>query len=85
MLYKRWRKTLRSRYSGTGFKPPLGAVIKSDGTERRRKRLDETSQVSDMELNESEQTDEASKWEDTVKTTLVGNGEDKLNGNLITG
>lgn len=40
------RKGPRNRYSGTGFKPPLGAAIKSCGTERKWKRLTEISQVS---------------------------------------
>ncbi|OOR51571.1 hypothetical protein CN535_26425 [Bacillus pseudomycoides] len=53
-------KAHQNQYSGTGFKPPLGAAIKSCGTERKWKRLTEISQVCAIKLNESEQSDEAS-------------------------
>jgi putative transposase len=34
MLYRRWRKTLRSRPAGVGSKPPQAAGVKSPGSER---------------------------------------------------
>jgi transposase InsO family protein len=34
MLYRRWRKTLRSRPAGAGSKPPQAAGVKSPGSER---------------------------------------------------
>ncbi len=37
-LHKRWRKALQSRSTGTGFKQPWGALVKSQGTERHGKR-----------------------------------------------
>jgi len=33
-LYERWRRALRGRQSGAGFKPPQAAVVKSNGGER---------------------------------------------------
>lgn len=34
VLYRRWRKTLRSRPAGAGSKPPQAAWVKSPGSER---------------------------------------------------
>ncbi|MBA3915362.1 MAG: transposase family protein, partial [Acidobacteriales bacterium] len=34
MLYRRWRKVLRSRPAGAGSKPPQAAGVKSPGSER---------------------------------------------------
>jgi len=38
MLFERWKKAFHGRHTGAGHKPPMGAVIKSYGTERMRKR-----------------------------------------------
>jgi putative transposase len=38
MLYRRWRKILRSRPAGAGSKPPQAAGVKSPGSERCGKR-----------------------------------------------
>lgn len=54
MLCMRWRRALRNRHTGAGFKPPLGAAVKSCGIERKGKGW-YISQVCAMELNESEQ------------------------------
>jgi hypothetical protein len=34
VLYRRWRRTLRSRSAGAGSKPPQAAGVKSPGGER---------------------------------------------------
>ena len=39
MLCMRWGQALRNRQTGAGFKPPLGAAVKSCGIERKGKRL----------------------------------------------
>ena len=47
-------KAHRRRSSGGAYKPPTGAVIKSHGAERVRKRLTKISQVRSRKMNESE-------------------------------
>jgi len=46
MLCRRWREALRRRHSGAVVKPPLGALFKSQGAERRWKRLEDQSGMS---------------------------------------
>ena len=55
MLFVRWKKAFRNRYTGTDCKTPIGAVVKSHGAERMRKRQYENCQLSVMKLNESEE------------------------------
>jgi hypothetical protein len=54
MLYRRWRRALRSRPAGVGFKPPQAARVKSPGGERCGKRRKSFRQVWSKETNESE-------------------------------
>ena len=46
--------THRSRLAGEGFKPPKGALVKSQGTERLGKVHPRGAQVWIKEMNESE-------------------------------
>jgi len=54
VLRKRWRLALRSRATGSGFKPRRAAAIKSRGGERRRKRCPSRHQVGNGKTNASE-------------------------------
>lgn len=54
MLYRRWRKILRSRPAGAGSKPPQAAGVKSPGGERCGKRRKQFRQVWLKETNVSE-------------------------------
>ena len=55
MLCKRWRWDLRNRSSGIDFKSPYGAVVKSYGIERLRKRQAiRVCQIGVLEMDESE-------------------------------
>ena len=46
--------TLRIRFAGSVCKPPYGAVVKSYGVERIRKRVSGNIQVRIKEMNASE-------------------------------
>ena len=67
MLFKRWRKELRlsgppgSTLRGRDFKPLQGALVKSQGLERCRKRRRNLRQVCTTKMSESEPSDDASK------------------------
>jgi hypothetical protein len=52
----------RRRPSGGACKPPTGAMVKSHGAERDRKRPSKIGQVKIRKMNESEPYDEASKY-----------------------
>ncbi len=59
-LHERWRKVLRSRLTGVGFKPLRAAVTKSYGGERRRKSRHLRRQVRLRKTSVSESSFEAS-------------------------
>ena len=54
MLCDRWWSAHRKRPSGGAYKLHTGAVVKSHGIERDRKRLRKISQVRTRKMNESE-------------------------------
>ena len=73
----------RSRCTGTGFKPPCAALIKSYCSERQGKGSLK-DQVSIKETNASEPLMKCRKRRDDVKTGGLSLTRDKHEGNLLT-
>lgn len=55
MLFRRWRKALRNRYTGGDCKAPIGAADKSRGIERIGKGSLKGYQLCAVKLNENEE------------------------------
>jgi hypothetical protein len=77
--------SLRSRFSGAGFKPLQVAVIKSDGREHWSKSVEKKiQQVGIRKTNNPEPLLTRRKPEQSTKTESVSISHYKSTGNLIT-
>jgi hypothetical protein len=68
VLHERWRKVLRSRLAGAGFKPPSAALVKSQGGERDGKGVTRSRHVSIKETNASEPSMKCRNSKGEIKT-----------------
>jgi len=84
MLCRRWRRALRSRPAGGGFKPPQAALVKSQCGERCGKGGEKPRQVRTRKASISEPLMTRRNHLTDVETELVGVVRDKPGGYLLT-
>jgi hypothetical protein len=83
MLYKRWRKVLRSRLTGGGFKPPQAALVKARVVNVAEKaRTIASGEVK--KVNANEPLMKCRKRIQDIKTERVSLTREKSGGDLFT-
>ena len=84
MLFRRWRKVLRSRPAGGGSKPPQAASAKSRGGERCGKGVPPGRQVGVRKANASKPLMTCRKRSNGIKTEGESLPREESGSNLLT-